>query len=208
MPTTDLERTLPHLGPVVQDMVVLQLLSGARPGEICDLRPTDLDRSTVVWEYRPASHKLEHHGKHRVVYFGKQAQEILAKYLDGRPVEAHCFSPIESEARRLTERNAARKTPLSCGNRAGSKRSAAPKRQPGGRYTVGSYRRAIDRACRRGGVTPWAPNRLRHSRATELRKLFGIEAVRTVLGHSRLSTSEIYAERDLAEARRIMGEVG
>jgi putative ABC transport system permease protein len=41
-----------------------------------------------------------------------------------------------------------------------------------------------------------------------IRKLFGIEAVRTVLGHSRLSTTELYAEQDLAEARRIMQQVG
>ena len=206
--TDDLEKTRPELGPVVRDMVELQLLTGARPGELCSLRPIDVDCSGEVWEYRPSSHKLEHHGKDRVVCFGEKSQAILARYFKGRPAEAYCFSPAEAEQQRLAERHAARKTPLSCGNRPGSKRAATPKRRPKDCYTVASYRRAITRACKRAGVPAWAPNQLRQTRATELRKLFGIEAVRTVLGHSRLNTSEIYAERDLAEARRIMRQVG
>ncbi len=36
----------------------------------------------------------------------------------------------------------------------------------------------------------------------------GIELTRTVLGHSDIGTSEIYAERDLAAAERVMREVG
>ena len=208
VPGEDLEKTLPELGSVVRDMVELQLLTGARPGELCSLRPIDVDRSGEVWEYRPTSHKLEHHGKDRVVCFGEKAKAILIKYLEGRSAEAYCFSPAEAEQQRLAKRHAARKTPLSCGNRPGSKRADTPKRRPKDCYTVDSYRRAIVRACKRAGVPAWAPNRLRHTRATELRKLFGIEAVRTVLGHSRLNTSEIYAERDLAEVRRIMRQVG
>ncbi|NNJ24319.1 hypothetical protein LzC2_03750 [Planctomycetes bacterium LzC2] len=47
-------------------------------------------------------------------------------------------------------------------------------------------------ACR------WSPNQLRHTRATQLRAKYGIELTRTVLGHSDIATSAIYAERDLA----------
>src|SRR5690606_32527356 len=53
VPGEDLEKTLPELGSVVRDMVELQLLTGARPGELCSLRPIDVDRSGEVWEYRP-----------------------------------------------------------------------------------------------------------------------------------------------------------
>lgn len=162
VPTDDLEKTLPQLGPVVRDMVALQLLSGGRPGELCSLRPIELDQSREVWEYRPESHKNEHHGKARVVCFGRQGQEILAKYTEGRPAESYCFSPAEAEEQRLAERAAARRTPLSCGNRRGTKQTASPKRRPGDCYTIASYRRAIVRACKRAGVEPWAPNRLRH----------------------------------------------
>ena len=48
------EATLPHLPPIVADMVKFQRLTGCRPGEVCQLRPMDLDRSGEVWQYRPA----------------------------------------------------------------------------------------------------------------------------------------------------------
>ncbi|MFH5802768.1 hypothetical protein [Alienimonas sp. DA493] len=50
--------------------------------------------------------------------------------------------------------------------------------------------------------------RLRHTRAPRLRAKYGIELTRTVLGHSDIGTSEIYAERDLAGAERVMRAVG
>lgn len=54
----------------------------------------------------------------------------------------------------------------------------------------------------------WAPNRLRHSRATEIRQIDGLEASQAVLGHSKADTTQIYAERDIAKAVKIMSEVG
>ena len=54
----------------------------------------------------------------------------------------------------------------------------------------------------------WSPNQLRHSRATVIRERFGLEAARTVLGHSSVSTTEVYAERDFATAANIMAEIG
>jgi site-specific recombinase XerC len=57
-------------------------------------------------------------------------------------------------------------------------------------------------------IPRWSPNRLRHSAATEIRKRFGLEAVQVVLGHAKADVSQIYAERDLGLAERIMREVG
>jgi integrase len=57
------DATIPYLSPVVADMVRLQRLTGSRPGEICALRPCDLDRSGQVWTYVPAEHKTEHLGR-------------------------------------------------------------------------------------------------------------------------------------------------
>lgn len=54
----------------------------------------------------------------------------------------------------------------------------------------------------------WSPNRLRHNAATFLRREFGIDAARVILGHSSAATTEIYAELDQAKALKIMGEVG
>ena len=67
---------------------------------------------------------------------------------------------------------------------------------------------AIQRACRRAGVPVWTPHQLRHTRATVIRQEFDIEAAQIILGHSKPDTTLIYAERDLAKARRIMAAIG
>jgi len=54
----------------------------------------------------------------------------------------------------------------------------------------------------------WSPNQLRHSRATQILEQFGIEAAGTVLGHSGLEVTQIYAEKNFGEAARIMKEIG
>jgi integrase len=52
------------------------------------------------------------------------------------------------------------------------------------------------------------PRRFRHNAATRLRKEFGLEAAQVVLRHRTLSVTEVYAEKNVEAARRIMGEVG
>ena len=42
-------------------------------------------------------------------------------------------------------------------------------------YTVVSYRQAIPRACKAARVEPWVPGQLRHSRATDVRRDYGLE---------------------------------
>ena len=139
------EATLPHLPCLVADMVRLQRLTGARPGEIILLRPADVDRKRDVWRYVPSEHKTEHHGHRRNIFIGPKAQIILLPYLL-RDAEEFCFRPAESERKRRQTRHEARTTPLNCGNRPGttSRRTVCP---TGTRYTNDSYRRAIARAC-------------------------------------------------------------
>ena len=54
----------------------------------------------------------------------------------------------------------------------------------------------------------WHPHQLRHSAATELRKEFGIEAARIILGHHSTAVTDIYAEKDEREAIKAMMQVG
>jgi hypothetical protein len=49
---------------------------------------------------------------------------------------------------------------------------------------------------------------LRHTAATELRREFGAEVAKIVLGHSTLSATLIYAERDLGKAAEIVARIG
>ena len=67
-------KTLPHLPPMVADMVRAQRLIGCRPDEICQLRPCDVDRSGDVWEFRPEQHKTKWRGKKRVILIGPRGE--------------------------------------------------------------------------------------------------------------------------------------
>jgi integrase len=203
----DILATIEHLPKVVADMVQLQRLTGARPGEICDIRPGDINRTSDVWEYVPGSHKTEHHERPRVIFIGAKGQQILVPYLL-RPADAYCFSPRDADAKRRLAQHEARKVPMSCGNRPGTNRKTKPRRTPGEKYDRNSYGRAVRRAAEKAGVAPWSPHRLRHSFATEVRKSFGLEAVQVCLGHSRASTSEIYAQRDFTKAAGVAREIG
>jgi integrase len=217
------DATLDHLGAIVADMVRIQRLTGCRPAEVCIVRPGDIDRTGEVWEYRPESHKTEHRDRQRVILIGPKAQQILTPYLL-RPADAYCFSPVEAEAKHREARHAARRTLMSCGNRPGSRK---PRGNPGLRYRVRSYRQAICRAVARANrerleqakrdgkpenevdlLPTWSPNRLRHSAATEIRRRYGLEASQVVLGHAKADVTQVYAERDLQLARRVIREVG
>ena len=182
-------------------------MTGTRPGEWLILRPIDLKVSEDVWEYHPSQHKLKHKGKDRVIFIGPRAQEIVGKYLR-RPTDAYCFSPREAEEQRRAAAHARRKTPHSCGNRPGSNRVGNPSWRPGERYTTTTYRRAIHRACDAAKVPRWSPNRLRHTAATELRERFGIEASCVMLGHAKVETTQIYAQRNTLLARQVAEQYG
>jgi integrase len=69
---------------------------------------------------------------------------------------------------------------------------------------TGEERKAV-RAWRR--KNRWHPNRLRHSRATELRR-YGLDVVKTILGHSKVETTQIYSEKDVAAAMELMAKIG
>jgi integrase len=75
-------------------------------------------------------------------------------------------------------------------------------------YTSVGYRQKIIDACRAAGVPEWSPNRLRHNAATRLRKEYGVELARIILGHKTAFTTEIYAEADRAQAIEVIAKIG
>ncbi len=54
----------------------------------------------------------------------------------------------------------------------------------------------------------WHPHQLRHNAATNLRKEFGVELARIILGHATAFTTEIYAEADRQQAIEVIAKVG
>jgi integrase len=53
----------------------------------------------------------------------------------------------------------------------------------------------------------WRPNQLRHVRATELRR-HGLDVAKTILGHSKVETTQLYAEKDLIAAMELISRIG
>ena len=207
VPEEHVRATLPFLSPQVAAMVELQVLTGARPGEVAALRPRDVTFGTDgVWVYRPGSHKTEHFDRRRIIMIGPLAQEVLRPWLD-RDADAHCFVPSEVVAARNARQRARRRSPMTPSQPA-YRRKANPERVPGRRYTANAYRTAVQRACRRAGVPIWSPLQLRHNAATAIRARFGLEAAQVIMGHAQANITEVYAEKDLALARRVAAEVG
>ena len=54
----------------------------------------------------------------------------------------------------------------------------------------------------------WSPNQLRHALATKVRREFDIDAAKTLLGHSQLNTTGIYAEMDRKRAVEVAKLIG
>lgn len=191
------------ISPVLWGLIQFQLHAGCRPGEACSVRMCDLKMTGDVWEFCPGSHKTEHHGKQRVIYIGPRGQEALRPFLR-TGTHVPLFQPCESREWYLKQRRKPGNERIGSKGRKGAK----GKRRPGTRYTADSMGKAIRKACRAAGVPEWSPNRLRHSAATLIQSKFDLESARCVLGHSSVSTTEIYADADRKKAREIMKQLG
>jgi integrase len=227
VPEVFLEAVLPYLRPQVSAMVQLQLLTGMRPGELVVMRACDIDMTGKVWLYRPGRHKTAWRGHNRVIAIGPRGQEIIREFLKPN-VERYLFAPWEAVAALRREQRARRKSRVQPSQQV--RRKAKPRRTPGERYTTGSYAVAIGRACQKAdaaarqqaieaGMAPdeaaacvfvphWHPHQLRHSAATTLRREFGLDVARVVLGHRSPQITELYAELDLSRAVEVMEKLG
>lgn len=232
VPPVDVDRVkavLPCVSPTVRAMIGLQLLSGMRPGEVCRLRPCDIDRSGDVWEFTVQGHKTVHHGKVRTVYMGPEAQAILMPFLL-RGANDHCFSAAESREWWRAKAADDRKTEQNAGNARGRRSKprnrSSSTRVPRAFFDSSSYGKAIAAGCLKAWPVPeeiaddkdeakawivshrWAPNQLRHTRGTQVRKLFGLDAAQVILGHSKADVTQIYAEADRQRAIEISRQIG
>ena len=172
----------------------------------------------------PAGHKTAHLGRDRIVWIGPKAQEVLLPYLLRAP-EAYCFSPAESEEKRLVELRERRRTKVQPSQL--NRRKPRPKRKPKDQYVKDSYARAVRRAVElanrkhreaseEAGVEfreedrlpHWHPNQLRHSVGTRVRRDFGLEAAQVCLGHAKADVTQIYAERDFRLAIEVARKIG
>jgi integrase len=195
VPDLHVAAVLPFISPPVAAMIMLQRLTGMRPGEPVIMRPCDIDTSGGVWIYEPSDHKTRWRGHRKQIPLGPEAQRILGSFLDRDP-QAFLFSPVESEQWRLENRppyhDRERKTPIyptelqRRQRLKAARRHHMAKRRKGERYDTNSYRRAIEYGLRKakksGFLVPhWHPHQLRHNRGTEVRRKYGIEAAQVAL---------------------------
>ncbi len=179
---TVVEATLPYLKAVVGAMVRFQRFTGARPDEVCKMRPRDIDRTSDVWRYVPGEHKTEHSGRGRIIYIGPQAQDVLKPYLFGDDLP--CFRSPRSP-------------------------QGFNSRSYHDRIQSAVERANRDRAERGLDALPtWSPNQLRHAAATRVRAEFGLEAAQVILGHSKADVTQVYAERDMRLGVEVARQVG
>jgi integrase len=219
----------PFMNRHVRGMVDVQLLTGARPGEVCVLRACDIDMGGSIWLYRPDRHKTAHHGHQRVIAIGPRAQEILREFLT-LDTQAYLFSPRRAMEEIRERQRRDRKTPVPPSQR--HRRKARPKRKPGERYTTDAYDHAIRKAiaaankaracnecrklkpaqrcakCRAATLPHWHPHQLRHTAATRIRREYGLDIARAILGHRSPQITELYAELDTAHAAEVMRRLG
>ena len=190
--------TVEHLMPNTADMVRVHRLTGMRPCELCALRWSLIDTSSEPWVYRvpPEVNKNDWRGElgqPRVVCIGPKARAILLRHKDGGDVP---FSPVQAMAEYVAARHAARVTPVY------GRRKDAPRvpRVLGERWTTDAYTKTIRAACGKAKITPWGANRLRHAFGTEVRRAFGLEAARAVLGHTGAGcVTDVYTFDALAD---------
>jgi integrase len=202
----DVEKALPHLPDPIRALVLVQIHSAARAGELVKLRVTDINRTDPeLWTFSPTSHKGTWKERARTIYFGERCREVLAPLLlkAGDP-DAFVFSPARSESERNAERSENRVTPAWASHRRRNQQKrvgATRKRAPGQHYTTATYRRAIERACDAAGVPRFTPHRLRHLAATRARAELGVDVARALCGHTLAAVTEIYSrevDRQLA----------
>jgi integrase len=205
VPDAFVDAIRPFVAPQVWAMVELQRLTGMRSGEVTTMRGCDLNTGASVWIYTPESHKTEHHDRTRAIFLGPRAQDVIRPWLTTN-LEAYLFSPRAAVEERRQEMRLRRKSPVPPSQRNRKKRR--PRKRPGERYDSNSYRRAITYACDKAGIPPWHPHRLRHSVATRLRRDYGLDTARTVLGHASPMVTAMYAELDSEKARKVMEMVG
>ena len=105
-----------------------------------------------------------------------------------------------------------RKTPLSCGNAAGTNIKINPRKKPGVKYDSCSYAKAVKSVIKAANkailieaktsgqeaqqIPHWTPYQLRHTSATKVRREMGYESAGASLGHTNMSATAIYAERN------------
>jgi site-specific recombinase XerD len=169
-----------------RDKSILELLfsTGLRVSELANLKKENVNIQKEEFTVTGKG------GKSRVVFLSEQAKYWLKKYLEARKdLNPYLFIPHDL----ISQNNKGVKT-------AGKKieKDDAP-------LTTRSIQRVVQKYSKAAGITkPVTPHTLRHSYATDLlHNGADIRSVQTMLGHSSITTTQIYTHITDRELRNI-----
>ncbi|HYH65210.1 MAG TPA: site-specific integrase, partial [Urbifossiella sp.] len=189
-PVADVEATIPHLHEqpnrrtVLEAMVRTHLLVGCRPHELCAMTADAIDTTGELWCFRYGLHKNLHREQAAAVkriWIGARAQKVMRPYLDAAAATGGPLwvLPPVGKGKRTT------------------------------RVSRGLYGMLVAAACERAGVKPWTPHQLRHTRATEVERVYESDAAAAAaIGDTPRVAAEVYVDQNDAVAKRIAKELG
>ena len=191
-----------------RDKAILELLfsTGLRVSELINLKRDNVnikkDEFTVTGKGR----------KSRIVFISEQAKYWLKKYLEARgDVNPYLFvshdkahtSPKHLPSLKLRQASLSTRAPAFAKATAGKPEHMKKLDEPP--LTARSAQRIVQKYARAAGITkPVTPHTLRHSYATDLlQNGADIRSVQTMLGHSSITTTQIYTHVTDKELRNI-----
>lgn len=178
VPVSHIMALLPHISRMAGQMMLLQLYTGMRSSEICQMRTVDIEITKGVWFYRPRRHKTEHHGHVKTVLIGPRAQAIIKPYLDNDRPMLYLF---------LTRYN-------------------QPFDKDSYRHEfLHAFTKADKNKVK---IPYFTPHQIRHTAGTLIRKRFDLDAARVILGHRKMAMTDEYAELDLQKAKKVAKMIG
>ncbi len=175
---------------------------GPRAQEI--IRPFLRDRATSAYLFSPADSEAERRGR-------RHAERVTPAGQGNEPGSNRKADPKRKPGARFTTNTYHRAIQYACD------RTFPPPRHLAKRdgETTAAWRKRLEDQERWDELMAWRkahrfhPHQLRHNAATDLRKLFGLEAAQLTLGHASAQiTDAIYAERDRAKVIEIMRKIG
>jgi len=219
---TVIEATLPLLPRLVADMVQIQRLTGMRPDNIFSMTWDQIDTidddPDPVWIYAP-SHKTEDHDIFLPVPLTSKCQSILERYRD-TPKDKIIFSPKRTVRELAAEKAAKRKSKRQPSQvKRYNNKQTRREHLVGDTYNAGSYRKCIQCAIKRYNkaeneaakkenrepvlLPMWCPYQIRHTKASEVYRILGKEAVQALYAHTSVATSEIYIHETIEHIKEI-----
>lgn len=186
VPWADVEATFPHLHfhearrAALESLIRVHWFVGGRPQDLLGMRAGDIDRTGDVWRYAVEGHKNEHREQELAYFIGPKCQAILGPLLEGKSATDLVFVY----------------PPLS----AKGKPCAISRTR---------YGNQVKGACKAAKVRAWTPHQLRHSRATEVMRVYeSNEAAAAVIGDTPEVARTVYVDPLDAVRRRIAKETG